>query len=369
MQTSGPYTLAAPGSSTGQVSDPSQRFGSTSDRVQVQNTSVWALAVYTAGQLLTIQPWTAQTVPVSASGITIDAVYSPASASTPNTVLLCWLLPGEQPAQPDGQLSAQAIAAAITSGSLGVHNDAGTALAGAGWVIPVTTAAGALPWDSGNITPSEFGELIVVDCLGADAAGEVIVAASNSAGALWAGITQPIAAGGNGQWLLPIPVGTSGTIRIIAGVLSGSTTHFAGGIAVTAAAGAAAPNVRADGRPGPFSRFAAQIPIGSTSGTVIAAPPSLVVGALTVPTRLLISQLVGPIGEQSAGTVLGQAYGTVNGQQVPLIGWGWGTTPQTPIAINPNEGQLLDPSTGISLMQTSAPFSGFSGTVIYDIVT
>lgn len=85
--------------------------------VQLQNSSVFVIQVVADGLQYTIQPFTAQTVPLSSTGnpITILPTQNPGGSTVGGSTLTpVWLLPGEAPPMQDGPLTAAAIVAAIT---------------------------------------------------------------------------------------------------------------------------------------------------------------------------------------------------------------------------------------------------------------
>jgi hypothetical protein len=84
--------------------DPAQGLGNSSATVQVQNSSAFVLMVLAGGDVFTIQPFFATTIPVTGTPIVITPSQNPQNTSG-NTITLVWLLQGEQPPMEDGPLN------------------------------------------------------------------------------------------------------------------------------------------------------------------------------------------------------------------------------------------------------------------------
>jgi len=125
LQPVGPITLALNVPTT--EADPQQVLGTVSAAVQIQNSSVFQLQVFSLGDPYTIQPFTAQTIPTGGQPITITPTQDPSSLTDAETITIVWLLRGENPPQQDGPLTAAAIEAAIAgltftpSGALNIN--------------------------------------------------------------------------------------------------------------------------------------------------------------------------------------------------------------------------------------------------------
>lgn len=117
----GPQALAI-GAATA-IKDPAQGGGNPSVACQIQNSSAYQLSVLAAGDVLSIQPFTAQTIEISGQPITVTPL---AGASGTCSVTFVFLLGApastgvqlsdgtwvETPPQQDGPLTAAAITAA-----------------------------------------------------------------------------------------------------------------------------------------------------------------------------------------------------------------------------------------------------------------
>jgi hypothetical protein len=84
--------------------DPAQTLGNSSANVQIQNSSAFVLNVLSGGDVYTIQPFFATTIPVTGAPIVITPTQNPQNTSG-NTITIVWLLAGEQPPQEDGPLN------------------------------------------------------------------------------------------------------------------------------------------------------------------------------------------------------------------------------------------------------------------------
>jgi hypothetical protein len=111
--TGGPYTLAA--GVTLQLADPFATTGGSASSIQVQNQSGFVLSVVANGEVYTIQSFTAQTIPLQTRGATLGVTpTSTISSGATNSLIVVWMVAGEKPDLPDGQLTAAAVAAAIS---------------------------------------------------------------------------------------------------------------------------------------------------------------------------------------------------------------------------------------------------------------
>ncbi len=102
MQTVGPITVTLNVETT--EDDPAQAGGNPSVALQIQNSSCFVLTVLTIGAVYTIQPFFAQTVPVSGQPVQITPTQNP-SGLTGNTITIVWLLDTEQSPMNDGPLN------------------------------------------------------------------------------------------------------------------------------------------------------------------------------------------------------------------------------------------------------------------------
>ena len=101
--TAGPFYLTYQVQQT--FGDTQAQWGQTSDSVQIQNSSGFVLQITTSGDVYTIQPLTAATIPTQdGKGITVYP-SSIGAQQTTATIYLVWLLPGQTPPMSDGPLS------------------------------------------------------------------------------------------------------------------------------------------------------------------------------------------------------------------------------------------------------------------------
>lgn len=129
MQLIGPDVLTVGAANV--INDPAQAGGNPSAAVQIQNSSPYQLSVLAEGDVLSIQPFFAQTVEISGQPITVTPIAGTSTAVC--TVTFVFLLTAaantgvalpsglwvETPPQEDGPLTAAAIAAALsTQGSV-----------------------------------------------------------------------------------------------------------------------------------------------------------------------------------------------------------------------------------------------------------
>ena len=113
MITGGPYTLS--GGVSLSLSDPYAATGGSAASIQVQNQSGFVLSVVANGEVYTVQSFTAQTIALQTQGATITITpTSTISSGATNSLIVVWMVAGEKPDLPDGQLTAAAVAAAIT---------------------------------------------------------------------------------------------------------------------------------------------------------------------------------------------------------------------------------------------------------------
>ena len=101
--TAGPFYLTYQVQQT--FGDTQAQWGQTSDFVQIQNSSGFVLQITTSGDVYTIQPLTAATIPTQdGKGITVYP-SSIGAQQTTSVIYLVWLLPGQTPPMTDGPLS------------------------------------------------------------------------------------------------------------------------------------------------------------------------------------------------------------------------------------------------------------------------
>jgi hypothetical protein len=128
----GPFTLTV--NTVLPLHDPGANSNNPAVSVQIQNSSPFIVSVNSGGTVLTIQPFTAQTVATSGGGqqMSLDPLAAGGSAQTvaASSLVLVWLLAGEVAPMLDGALTAAAIATSIGQSGL-----AGAAVLGAGGTI------------------------------------------------------------------------------------------------------------------------------------------------------------------------------------------------------------------------------------------
>lgn len=126
MITNGPLTLTVGSPTT--IHDPAQEGGNPSVGCQIQNSSPYQLNVLAAGDVLSIQPFTAQTIEISGQPIQVTPVASQAAGAAACVVTFVFLLEVatggvsfpdnvmvETPPQQDGPLTAAAILATVAA--------------------------------------------------------------------------------------------------------------------------------------------------------------------------------------------------------------------------------------------------------------
>lgn len=136
MITQGPTTLRV--GTVLPLNDPGANSNNPATAVQIQNGSPFIVSINIGGSIFTIQSFTAQTVPTAGGGqqMTLDPVASGGSSqsSSANSLVVVWLLAGENAPMVDGPLTAAAVASGL----------ANAGIAGAGKLISasVTVPAG-----------------------------------------------------------------------------------------------------------------------------------------------------------------------------------------------------------------------------------
>ncbi len=121
MITQGPFSLTI-GTALA-LNDPGANSNHPATAIQLQNASPFIIEVNSGGIVLTIQSFTAQTVPTSGGGQPLSVVPIQSNSGGGNTaanvLTVAWLLAGESAPMLDGPLTAAAIAFAS---SLNVNN-------------------------------------------------------------------------------------------------------------------------------------------------------------------------------------------------------------------------------------------------------
>lgn len=111
MITTGPFNLVL--NTEIELADPLSQGGNQSVAVQLQNASGFTLRVLADGDSLTIQSFTAQTVPLAGNGTSVAVIPITDGPAEATPLFAVWLLAGESPPMVDGPLTAQAISAAL----------------------------------------------------------------------------------------------------------------------------------------------------------------------------------------------------------------------------------------------------------------
>lgn len=162
MITQGPRTLTI--GAVVPLSDPGATSNNPATAVQLQNASPFIISVNSGGTVLTLQPFTSQTVATSGGGQQMSATPIAAGGSAQltavNSLIVVWLLAGEQAPMPDGPLTAAALAFSLgTAGLSGASVITGKTTALAPGATGFPTGIGAAPiklWVVGFI-PGVFG--------------------------------------------------------------------------------------------------------------------------------------------------------------------------------------------------------------------
>lgn len=140
MITQGPYDLTL--NTTLPLNDPGANSNNAATAVQIQNASPFIIDVNAGGTVLTIQSFTAQTVPTSGGGqqmsVTPIATNIASVTTAPKVLTVVWLLAGESSPMVDGPLTAAAILAVL--GSLTNYNVGGGSMATAAVINAGATA-------------------------------------------------------------------------------------------------------------------------------------------------------------------------------------------------------------------------------------
>jgi hypothetical protein len=120
MITQGPFDLTL--DTPLPLIDPGANSNNPATAVQIQNASPFIVEVNTGGIVLTIQSFTAQTIPTSGGGqqMNVDPIASGPSAQTvaAKSLSIVWLLAGESAPMVDGPLTASAIATTLAAQGL-----------------------------------------------------------------------------------------------------------------------------------------------------------------------------------------------------------------------------------------------------------
>lgn len=344
MQLIGPDTLTVGAANV--VNDPAQAGGNPSAACQIQNSSPYQLNVLAAGDVLSIQPFFAQTVEISGQPITVTPLAG--TSSIPCTVTFVFLLTTaantgvelpsgqwvETPPQEDGPLTAAAIASAIAT--QGAVDNLGT-FTGLGSSFTVTAK-------------HTYNSLLVVtNTQVGHQAWYVTVANSTElgAGAVFGAPCQPYTV----NWLATRAVvacacipGDVLQINILGSGLAGGDQATVLGMT-----NGPLPSVRPDGRAYPLGLFnVSAISSGAGSATIVFGPPA--------PLRIMVKSV-----HVTGSTGFSDLIGTLNGNNIELTG-----VPPQGGALNTvfESGLLLDVSGGITL---SAGATASRGTITYDL--
>lgn len=358
--TVGPQTLTVGQPNT--VVDPNQRGGNPSAAVQIQNSSPYQLNVTAAGEQLSIQPFFAQTVPISSAPISITPL-AVAGLSAACIVTLSFLLgtPAgtgimlpdgsgwvEAPPQQDGPLTAAAIASALsTQGTVDLLASGGpTAVTGAPSQLPAALVAGThayatliLLFKVYTVGGTEFSACAIRQDTAGNVTAYPTISNANAFGAI-----------GSDAMFLPVASIAGDLLGVdIAASNNGNLTWVLYGSTVPVPAPYP---TRRDGRPYPLGRNLASLATASgAGGTLIAAPAT--------PKAILLKTLhmVCTGGGGSCGAIIGGVPATL------LFGGGGGNN--APLVI-PETGLLLDPATAVTIPAVAGVTNQASAT--YDIV-
>ncbi len=126
------------------LNDPGANSNNPATAVQIQNASPFIIDVNAGGIALTIQSFTAQTVPTSGGGqemsVTPIQTNQPGQTTATKVLTVVWLLAGESAPMVDGPLTAAAIVNAFGNSIITTESGGGSALAGTS-VGPSSTVA------------------------------------------------------------------------------------------------------------------------------------------------------------------------------------------------------------------------------------
>jgi hypothetical protein len=334
MNTVGPQTLTV--GTANSVVDPA-RTGNPSVAVQIQNSSPYQLSVLSNGDTYAIQPFYAQTIPV-AGGVPIEITpLAQGGISTACSVTLVFLLgvaPGngiqidadqggggmwvETPPQGDGPLTAQAIAAALST--QGTVDNLGTFPINASFNVVARHSYTALL----VVTATQVGH----SAFYANVANTSQFPAVALFGAPLQNYTVAATAA---RGLVACANGPGDTLQV---TIFGTALAVADTVTVLGLTASPALPVRPDGRAYPLGSFfvASQSAAGVTT-TPISAPPAGV--------RIMLKTL------QLICTGGGAAVSaTINGGTGAILYGATGVSANMPI---PDTGILLDPATALTV--------------------
>lgn len=338
MQTVGPVTLTLNALTTQR--DPSQNVGSQSVAVQVQNASVFVLQVVSDGNLYNLQAFTAQTIPCSSQSITILPTATPGGGTAATTCWLVWLLKGEAPPQQDGQLTAQAIAASITSA---LQLATARELLSASVVVDTTVRFV-------NFTASKAYQSFAA-FISSDPTPNLIKGSIQNITTSLASPFQDLSSSHPDYFAVPCAAGDSMTIAYQGDAAQANNTFFVVGLNVAIPSGLTRP----DGFPMPLGRSAAEVS-GAINKTLVAAPGAnrrILVAVLSIEADVAVA----------SGAVTAQV--TVNGSTVNILRVASNTTIGNSEIITPPLGILCDANTAV-LATTSG--INYDATCLYDVV-
>lgn len=184
MNTVGPVVLTV--GIANAVADPAERGGNPSAACQIQNSSDYQLAVIAAGDTISVQPFTAVTVPISGQPITVQPITGTGAGVCEATFVFLLTvaagqgleLPGgvwiESPSQPDGPLITNAtivtgtVSATITGGTVNAVVSGAVSISG---TPTVNIAAGQSVSVSNTVTVTPSGTINVQGVAGGTAIG------------------------------------------------------------------------------------------------------------------------------------------------------------------------------------------------------
>jgi hypothetical protein len=344
------------------IADPQQKTGGPpSVAVQMQNASSFAIEVLTEGDQYFIQPFTAQTVPVSGQPVTITPVLQQGlSAATPLTPV--WLLANESPPMQDGPLTAAALQAALNGLVTQPFDKIGSD------PVTVVPPIGSGPGSFVSAALHQYA-CILVQVLGNPTGPIVIQVTNTTKGLLSASQTIPNLPGASTaafeNLYFPIPANQGDSIQVSFSTLNGSSTSasiYAYGLGF----GLQPTPLRPDGRLGPLGTLTA------SELTYTANTPAIVSLPASVPAQgcvLLQTASIYPTGNFPTTGYM-RLGAIVNGSLVPIATalFPSGASDWANVMDVPDGGILCDPGEPVSFYVLSDATAQLNAVITYDLV-
>jgi hypothetical protein len=344
MRTVGPITLTLGVPVT--EDDPAQLGGNPSQYVQVQNSSPFVLNVLTIGDVYTIQPRIAQTMPVSGQPIIITPTQQLAGGTT--TITLVWLLEGEIPPMQDGPLPS-------ASNVVPVAGEVDQLFPPTSLSFTTTTQTSVLP-----ASFNAYETVLVALTAGSSAAPipvAVQIVVSTPQGSIYSAWQSTVliedVSGDEytGPLFFPVPVRFGDFVVLnYRSLLYGGTAQVAVSVYGLGAPLQPSP-LRGDGRLMPVNTLSSSATVSSASATLVVAPPagvSILLSSLTMLSGGSTGNATVNATLNGAGIVLAQAANIVSVSNMI-----------------PPAGLRLDPATNVVLTWFAGSVAAFA---LYDFV-